>query len=117
MLSTFTTFPACPAFPPTAMMKRRQHQQEADNLQGEGDGLPLDDTQQEEVVRELYEQYRRQSHTFRLIFGAGGMCLGVFFSHAAIQQHLHPWEARYTGELRTVTRHDAVVASLALQVG
>eukprot|EP00877_Chromochloris_zofingiensis_P002925 jgi/Chrzof1/12633/Cz07g01260.t1 len=34
---------------------------------------------------------------------------------AVTQQHAHPWEARYTGELRSVTQHQHVEAMLFLQ--
>jgi hypothetical protein len=97
-------------------MARRQAKEQAralDRLLGSEE--PLDQLEQEVVVEALAEQQFQQSHTYKLIFGLGAAGLAAFFMHAAYGQHVHPWEARYTGELRSVTSPKAVAWVLLLQ--
>jgi hypothetical protein len=68
-----------------------------------------------QVISTLEAAAVQQARTFRRMFAALGLALAAFFTYAAIQQHLHPWEARYTGELRPVTTATSVVAMLGLQ--
>eukprot|EP00877_Chromochloris_zofingiensis_P010545 jgi/Chrzof1/5744/Cz16g14080.t1 len=76
---------------------------------------PLDESEQQKVIEALQEQQLSQNRRFRAIFGTGALGLSLFFFCAATQQHAHPWEARYTGELRSVTQHQHVEAMLFLQ--
>jgi hypothetical protein len=41
--------------------------------------------------------------------------VSLFFLYASYQQHVHPWEVRYTGELRTVVGKHAVTFVLFVQ--
>lgn len=46
----------------------------------------------------------------QVVFGAVGIVLAAFFAWAAWDQHVHPFEQRFTGELRA-----AVPSSLAVR--
>lgn len=63
---------------------------------------PLDEAEQEAVVRGLRLQAERQ----RARGGAALACLGalvaLFFTWLALEQALHPWQQRHTGELLIV---------------
>jgi len=76
---------------------------------------PLDEHEQQEVIAALEEQQLQQGRTFRRIYAAVALGLALFFLYAAIEQHQHPWEVRYTGELRPVTTERAVVGIFLLQ--
>lgn len=76
---------------------------------------PLDEQEQQAVIREFEEMQLAQNRTFRAMFGAIALLAATFFAHAAYSQSIHPWEARYTGELRTVVQSRSVILILSLQ--
>lgn len=76
---------------------------------------PLDAEEQQAVISALEEQLLAQNRAFKLGFGATALILGMFFVHAAYQQQLHPWEAKFTGELRPVVGQSTAVAVLFCQ--
>lgn len=76
---------------------------------------PLADDEQDEVVEVLEEAAVDQARLFRRMFAVVALVIAAFFAFAATSQQKHPWEAQYTGELRTVTSNEAVVAVLGLQ--
>jgi hypothetical protein len=61
---------------------------------------PLDEHEQQELIRGFEELQVSQARTFRAIFGAGAALGAAFFLYAAREQALRPWETRYVGELR-----------------
>jgi hypothetical protein len=79
------------------------------------DDQPLDADEQAAVIAELEEQHLQQNRTFKLTFAFVSGAIGVFFLHAALQQQLHPYETRFTGELRPVTNSATVAGMLFLQ--
>jgi hypothetical protein len=79
------------------------------------DDQPLDAEEQAAVIAALEEQQLQQNRTFKLLFACIAAALGAFFMHAALQQQLHPYETRFTGELRPVTSSAAVAGMLFLQ--
>jgi hypothetical protein len=76
---------------------------------------PLDEHEQQQVIASLEEAAVQQARTFRRVLAVLALALAAFFAYAAVQQQQHPWEARYTGELRPVTSSAAVVATLLSQ--
>jgi hypothetical protein len=76
---------------------------------------PLDADEQAAVIAALEEQQLQQNRTFKLIFACIAAALGAFFLHAALQQQLHPYETKFTGELRPVTSSGMVAGMLSLQ--
>jgi hypothetical protein len=98
-------------------MQRGSRQQRAagvaDELLGAGD--PLDEQEQQAVIQQLQEEQLAQNRQFKLVFGAGAVLVAAFFAWAGWQQHAHPWEQRFTGELRTVTGQHTVTTVLFLQ--
>eukprot|EP00882_Tetradesmus_deserticola_P023037 GHRQ01025068.1.p1 GENE.GHRQ01025068.1~~GHRQ01025068.1.p1 ORF type:complete len:209 (+),score=73.89 GHRQ01025068.1:215-841(+) len=79
------------------------------------DDQPLDAEEQAAVVAALEEQQLQQNRAFKLTFACISLALGAFFLHASLQQRLHPYETRFTGELRPVTSSGTVAAMLFLQ--
>ncbi|WIA41965.1 hypothetical protein OEZ86_009268 [Tetradesmus obliquus] len=79
------------------------------------DDQPLDAEEQAAVIAALEEQQLQHNRTFKLAFGCISGALGTFFLHASLQQQLHPYEVRFTGELRPVTSSAAVAGMLFLQ--
>eukprot|EP00879_Flechtneria_rotunda_P008596 GHRR01009007.1.p1 GENE.GHRR01009007.1~~GHRR01009007.1.p1 ORF type:complete len:208 (+),score=40.84 GHRR01009007.1:590-1213(+) len=76
---------------------------------------PLDEDEQQIVIVALEEQILQQNRIFKRLFAVSALLFSAFFLHAAYQQYKHPWEQRYTGELRPVTTHTAVVLVLFSQ--
>mmetsp|Transcript_14182 Transcript_14182/g.37782 ORF Transcript_14182/g.37782 Transcript_14182/m.37782 type:complete len:232 (+) Transcript_14182:113-808(+) len=72
---------------------------------------PLDDEEQEQLIREFEHLHLEQTRTYRVIFGAVGLVLAAFFAWAAFEQHVHPFEQRFTGELRA-----AIPSSVTVQL-
>jgi uncharacterized membrane protein len=79
------------------------------------DDQPLDADEQAAVIAELEEQHLQQNRAFKLTFALVSSAIAVFFLHAALQQQLHPYETRFTGELRPVTNSATVAGMLFLQ--
>ncbi|EFJ42938.1 hypothetical protein VOLCADRAFT_107034 [Volvox carteri f. nagariensis] len=76
---------------------------------------PLDEQEQEAVIRE-FEALSLQDHTrWRIVFGGGALVAGLFFLYAAWRQHVEPFGVRYTGELRSAIRADVATSVLLLQ--
>ncbi|GLC35331.1 hypothetical protein PLESTB_000576400 [Pleodorina starrii] len=76
---------------------------------------PLDEQEQEAVIRE-FEALSLQDHKrWRMVFGGGALAAGIFFLYAAWRQYVEPFGVRYTGELRSTIRADAATALLLLQ--
>lgn len=99
----------------TTHLRSRHMQQHAKVDQLLSNAEPLDAHEQQEVIAALEEQQVQQALTFRRVYAVTALGLAAFFAYAALDQQFHPWEARYTGELRPVTSAAAVVAVLALQ--
>lgn len=76
---------------------------------------PLDEHEQEQVIREFENMQISQARTFRAVFGGGALLCAAFFAWAANEQAVRPWEQRYTGELRTVVGARGAALSLAVQ--
>jgi hypothetical protein len=76
---------------------------------------PLDEHEQQQVIASLEEAAVQQARTFRRVFAVLALALAAFFAYAAVQQQQHPYETRYTGELRPVTSSAAVVGILVSQ--
>jgi hypothetical protein len=76
---------------------------------------PLDEQQQQQVIAALEAQQLASERLFAALFAALALAGAAFFGHAAASQALHPWEARYTGELRPVTSVHSTAGVLALQ--
>jgi hypothetical protein len=93
----------------------RQHKPAgvADGLLAAGE--PLDEHEQQAVIQQLQEEQLAQNRQFKLVFGTGAVLVAAFFAWAGWQQHAHPWEQRFTGELRTVTGQHTVTTVLFLQ--
>ncbi|KAF6252547.1 hypothetical protein COO60DRAFT_1552575 [Scenedesmus sp. NREL 46B-D3] len=79
------------------------------------DSQPLDAEEQAAVIAAVEEQHLQQNRAFKLTFACISSALAAFFLHAALQQQLHPFETRFTGELRPVTSSGTVAAILLLQ--
>lgn len=79
------------------------------------DSEPLDAQEQQAVISALEGQLLQQTRAFKLGFGAIALIAGFFFAYSAYQQHLHPWQAKFTGELRPVTSQTSVAVVLLCQ--
>eukprot|EP00775_Hariotina_reticulata_P005362 gene5361-5597_t len=63
------------------------------------DDAPLDVSEQQQIIKGL-EQEQENLQKWKLLFAAVAGTFGSWFIYAAIQQHVHPYEQRYTGELQ-----------------
>ncbi|GLI70562.1 hypothetical protein VaNZ11_015485 [Volvox africanus] len=76
---------------------------------------PLDEHEQEAVIREFEALSQQQHMKWRLVIGSGTLAAGIFFLYAAWRQYVDPFGVRYTGELRTAISGDAATTVLIVQ--
>ncbi|GIL89562.1 hypothetical protein Vretimale_1882 [Volvox reticuliferus] len=76
---------------------------------------PLDENEQEAVIREFEALSQQQHIKWRLVIGGGTLAAGIFFLYAAWRQYVDPFGVRYTGELRTAIPGDAATSVLLVQ--
>ncbi|GIL42296.1 hypothetical protein Vafri_314 [Volvox africanus] len=87
-----------------------------DNILGpETRSEPLDEHEQEAVIREFETLSQQQHLKWRLVIGGGTLAAGIFFLYAAWRQYIDPFGVRYTGELRTAISGDAATLVLVVQ--
>lgn len=100
----------------STMRQRESHTKHKNPSQALLDGQhPLDEEEQEAVLRALAEDQLVHARMFGTLFGVGAAGLALFFLYATLQQYSSSWMVRYTGELRTVASQKGVLAALAAQ--
>lgn len=75
---------------------------------------PLDVSEQQQIIKDL-EQEQENQQKWKLVFAAVVGTFGSWLVYAGIQQHVHPYEQRYTGELQAVTEAKTAAAMLLVQ--